>query len=390
MHPYALRRCGSARLTLHCWWRWLTAELTALSSLVESRAVFGQIPQPWQNKRNLLDAELLHIHRPNYHAKGRLRGGGLVRIGAPAISVQEYDVRYDQHGFRNEVDYEQARCIIIGDSVVEAGGVQANELVSYHLADSLQVPVANLGQSHYGPQQELHVLKRFGLPLRPAVCLWVFFEGNDLADVWRYEEMRESWPDSVTEPWHERSFAVNGLRWLRSISRKPTTDRSGVFLSRVGPQRLWFGYAGKPLSARNLDALAATTRVIADAHALCEQNRIHLIVAFAPTKFRVYADYCEFPTPRGGALFDVTIDGWSVNDLPERLANSVNSVSSKIAFLDLTPHLKAAAADGRVVYYPDDTHWSPIGHEVVAEETAALVRSKYEDLLVDDRRELGQ
>jgi hypothetical protein len=58
------------------------------------------------------------------------------------------------------------------------------------VARLLDCTVANLGQSAYGPQQELAVLKRFGASLGPRLCIWTFYEGNDLDDVERYEQLR--------------------------------------------------------------------------------------------------------------------------------------------------------------------------------------------------------
>ena len=45
-----------------------------------------------------------------------------------------------------------------------------------------------LGHSGYGPQQELVVLKRYGLRLHPRTVIWTLFEGNDFSDAERYEE----------------------------------------------------------------------------------------------------------------------------------------------------------------------------------------------------------
>src|SRR5262249_62229414 len=47
--------------------------------------------------------------------------------------------------------------------------------------------VANLGQSGYGTLQELKVLEKVALPLRPRLVAWFFFEGNDLYDDEAYE-----------------------------------------------------------------------------------------------------------------------------------------------------------------------------------------------------------
>jgi hypothetical protein len=38
-----------------------------------------------------------------------------------------------------------------------------------------------------------------------------------------------------------------------------------------------------------------------------------------------------------------------------------------VAFVDTTGTLRAKAADGQLVYYPNDTHVSPLGHEVISQ-----------------------
>jgi hypothetical protein len=50
--------------------------------------------------------------------------------------------------------------------------------------------VVNLGRGAYGPQQELIVLKRYGLAYRPRVVIWQLFEGNDLADARQFSEWK--------------------------------------------------------------------------------------------------------------------------------------------------------------------------------------------------------
>ena len=61
-------------------------------------------------------------------------------------------------------------------------------LATTHLAKLTQKTVANLGQSGYGSQQELVVLKRYALPLHPESVVRVFYEGNDLRDAARYAD----------------------------------------------------------------------------------------------------------------------------------------------------------------------------------------------------------
>ena len=201
----------------------------------------------------------------------------------------------------------------------------------------------------------------------------MFFEGNDLKDVWRYREFVERWPNSVSNYFssRERLFTKNAFEQLRlglrSREESPDFSRSGVFRTAHGTTRLWFGYAGSELSPQDLAALDVTVASLEDAYALCQKQGIALIVVYAPTKFRVYADSCQFEEKS-------VIQNWTVNELPQRLRDRVLKISEAIKFLDLTPEFRNAAGKGALLYYADDTHWSPQGHELAARSISEVLR----------------
>ena len=69
-------------------------ELAVPMGLVDYRHVFGKRVVPWEDTRNLLDPELLHIHRPHLHQKGQTTGGDLsVFLNTPALTVRPYDLK---------------------------------------------------------------------------------------------------------------------------------------------------------------------------------------------------------------------------------------------------------------------------------------------------------
>jgi hypothetical protein len=86
-------------------------ELPVLAGRLDYRRV---LPYPTmkveENRRlNLLDPELLHIHRPHFHDRGRAVGGGIAAaFHYPPLATYDWDVRYDQHGFRNAADHTSA------------------------------------------------------------------------------------------------------------------------------------------------------------------------------------------------------------------------------------------------------------------------------------------
>ena len=299
----------------------------------------------------------------------------------PKTIQRPYDLQYDHNGFRNGVDYVEADCIVIGDSFIEGFHVTDEELHTTQVADTLGISVVNFGQSGYGPQQELLVLQRYGLPLQPKVCLWVFFEGNDLQDALRYKQMLADWPDSVAlySSVVERSFTKNLHWWLSRlmIDQGQRESESGLFLGDGKQTRLWFGYSGSPMSDAKTSALSITEASLSRAFALCQDQGVAMAVIFAPTKYRVYSKLCEFESPS-------RIENWTVNRLPEMLAERVAAISSEIAFYDMTPDLQRVAQQGNLLYFEDDSHWSPQGHRVAAQAICSLLRERFGHLLAPD------
>ena len=118
--------------------------------------------------------------------------------------------------------------------------------------------------------------------------------------------------------------------------------------------------------------LARCVAAIREAAALCEPLGTRLIVAFVPTKLRIYGDLCRFPA--GSAIVTATAD-----ELPGRLKTAVNSIPGKIEFLDLTPTFRDRAARGDLTYFPDDTHWSAEGHARAAEAIARIIARGFGD-----------
>ena len=98
--------------------------------------------------------------------------------------------------------------------------------------------VVNLGRSGYGPEQEIHVLRRFGIPRRPTVCVWSVYEGNDLADIDEYEAQRKRLAEcrrtgrGFDSNFSDRCFTANALgfslrTWIDPLPRRPASQHRG-------------------------------------------------------------------------------------------------------------------------------------------------------------------
>jgi hypothetical protein len=346
-------------------------ELPAMVGMVDYGRLFpsNQI-RPLHSRSNIPDPDLLHRRPAYFHDAGWTKGDLIVSTftrvsSAPAY---HYDVSYDRNGFRNATDLNQAEIAVVGDSFIEGGLVAYDSLMTSVLGRLRKCTVANLGQSQYGPRQERVVLERYAAPLKPRVCVWAFFEGNDLGDIARYDLVKAHWPPRP-EPrsMGDRSFSRNALTaFIRvaGLDKSRYLDflkRSGTIRTPAGTQeRLFFLYPGLPLSADDRTALNKLETILGSASEFCEHEKIRLVVVFIPTKFRVYQDMCTFAV-------DSPCAGWIRNELPETLRSMVARISPGIGYLDLTGPFREQAATRPLLYFADDTHWSPEGHKLAAE-----------------------
>lgn len=345
-------------------------ELCSAVGLVDFRARFAADGfKPQDNPDNVFDRELIHIHRPHLKRSGATRGDLASAFRLPGTPLYPYEVCYDRNGFRNPHDLATADVAVVGDSFVEGALVAAGDTFTEALGRLLGCTVANLGQSAYGPQQELAVLKRHATPLRPGLCLWMFYEGNDLEDLGRYEEMARGAGPGHSTP-RERSFGRNVLtmlaRKLDPVLDPWTPGRApwGTFTGADGREtRIYFSDRGATTPVRERAAMDRLASVLADAAAACRAGGTPLLVAFVPQKFRVYKDFCTFRPDNPCAR-------WGLDDLPDRLRARVEAIGPGVGFLDLTPALSAEAARGRLLYFADDTHWSAEGHRAAARAVA--------------------
>lgn len=338
-------------------------EIPALIHAVDYRTIIGHNSQ-WWPRNNVADPQLIHIRRPYSHLSGSAKGGLIMlryRIPPSDRTNFQWNVRYDRNGFRNARDLNAASVIVIGDSFVEGMTVPDADLTTTRLGRMQDLTVANLGQPGYGPQQELIVLQRYGLPLRPRQVIWMFFEGNDLSDVRQYQQMLKPpgfWSDLMA-----RSFTRNTLQFLYQYIQPSGARISAVVPGPQGKSRVYFSdvdsFSAQPLTGDTLQALDETGRVLGKAFALSAAQGARFMFVFVPDKFRVLQPSARFPK-------ESECGTWRTNDLPERMRDVARRISPAMGFLDLTPDLMAAAKNGSLSYYPDDPHWTPEGHRIAA------------------------
>lgn len=358
-------------------------ESPALLQLIDYRLTFGISSNlAWERPGFEPDRELIYKPKPHYAVKIQFDHGNIGRVLClPPHPTEPFELKYDKNGFRNEEDLRNADVAVIGDSYVESPMMPASQLATTGLAQLTKMTVANLGQSGYGPQQELAVLKRYGLPLHPKTVVWMFYEGNDLLDARGYADtmslLQSRWK-SLDSAW-DRSFTKNSLLWLtQSVQgcipnphEMPQAARTTVVNAEGKEDKLYVkGHSSSvTLTKQELDDLQKVVVVLKEAYQLVQQDGARFMIVFVPHAYRVYRDIFTFQGVRGD------VNRWDLNDLPDRLRSLVGDLSPEIDYVDLTPAFRSAARRNVQVYLPDDTHWTSQGHQVVAEVLAnALTR----------------
>lgn len=96
----------------------------------------------------------------------------------------------DEHGLNNPKGlYSVQRLDIaaVGDSFTHGSCVKAEKNAVGVIRNSYKNTL-NLGYAANGPLMELATLKEFAAPMKPAIVLWFYFEGNDLLNLEKEKE----------------------------------------------------------------------------------------------------------------------------------------------------------------------------------------------------------
>jgi SGNH hydrolase-like domain, acetyltransferase AlgX len=352
----------------------LLLELPAAFGLLDYAQLLSIATGEWRGPATsfVTDSDLLYRRPAHQSWSGRPRSDMAVAWNLPIRAPRQQSFTTDARGFRNRRDLDHADIALVGDSFVEGAYVADDETCAADLERRTGLSVENLGQSGYGTLQELKVVEKVALPLRPRMLLWFFFEGNDLYDDQSYENglayLRTHGTFAAASRWRpewrhfrEASFTVTGFRLLRRIADPllPNAPPSFGWFDRSNAHTQLFFYADAALHWSDFERqrFEKTKAAFLRGRALCAAQGIHMVIVFIPTKFRVYGDLCRFP-PESPCL------SWHVWRLADELTDFCRR--QRIAFFDLTDAMQRAAASGDVLYAPEDSHWSAEGHRFVA------------------------
>ena len=325
------------------------------------------------------DSELSFRRIPELQWSERWRGDVEKTYGIPPDTHKQVSFTYDQWGYRNADDMEQADVVLLGDSFVEGHNVSDHETVAANLQSQLGKPVANLGIAGYGTLQELRVLKGDATQRQPKAVVWFLFEGNDLYDDQGFENAILAEPSAPTpilsgggkqKSWTERSFTSAIFKRVRYWSNPviPRRPPYWAYLS-VGQQEreivYFYDYGAVAWTEYEQDRWAITKDALLEGARYADEQGIELIIAYVPTKYRVYQDFIELP--EGSEMAE-----WSVWPLPEIFGKFC--ADADLTCVDLTPPLIEHTRANQNPYFHTDTHWSTAGAAAVAAIVADMLR----------------
>ena len=184
-------------------------------------------PQGWRTS----DATLRFRYKPYVQWEGWFLGD---QTHWDAREKRFVQYRMDHNGFRNKADLQTADIVCVGDSFTVSGsrGEKTYPAILSHLTG---YDVANLGRGSYSAQQELEVLRRYALPLKPKVLIWQVFEGNDLEETASYQDWRDGQQRSAVRKAH-RKYKIAFKQLLNRSIILRTLRR--IFM----PSKMQFGY----------------------------------------------------------------------------------------------------------------------------------------------------
>ena len=304
----------------------------------------------------------------------RLRPGAQTRFTTSEFSAS---IAINDQGVRDERPIGpkprgERRIVVLGDSLVLSVLVDPELTFTALLEQRLNTTapagqryrVINAGVQGYGPIEELLFFRTVVRHFEPDVVLVGLFVGNDAEEAVISEPKLRGDQRPLTES--VREDMVVGLRRLvrRSMVLQVLRLRATAVAERLRPRRMALepplqSYAASP-APRIARGIEITTRTVDEIAAEAAAVGARTGILLMPARFQVddadYGRLREIVRQAGGELIR--------DAATERFSDAFRSLP--LPWLDLLPALRRALP-GPHLFYLETVHFTPRGHEVVAE-----------------------
>jgi lysophospholipase L1-like esterase len=314
-------------------------------------------------------------------------------------------VRQNRFGFRGP-DYDftrtsKKRIAVLGDSLTWGFGVDNSELFTHFMERKSKIPieVLNLAVSGYGTDQELLVWRSMGYKWQPDVVLLVVTVANDFQDIrdkvgYGHHKPLFVWSDkkrlellnvpvpAPQAPWYTpgapRSLKDHAV--LRGIVRHSAAakvliahflgwrplriflESNAIVPFRIDAYEDEFPIYQYPFGPGLAAGVELFSHLLAALKAETAAHGARLILVVVPTATQVYPRFWKQVIQR------LKVRPGSQVDL-EAANREVLTQAARhgLPVIDLLPGLRQAGSQNPNLYFPFNLHWTPAGHQVVAE-----------------------
>ncbi len=324
-----------------------------------------------------------------------------------------YSLTTDAWGFRNPSLREQYDVIVLGDSFAEGNRVTDTDAWPAILARRSGYTVYNLGMSGSDPPDYLEALKSFGVKLSPHVIVCMIYEGNDFRGKGALNQ-----PAGDATHYHTRKQGLLKTSPVRLalnqliIDRLSYTDRDNhpeprpmeqtpfylpdnlaavKWLPVAVPDNEAAKYYTFPLKLlvshyfdqdafQRSPGFKTAALAIREMKAIADKTGSRLVIAYAPDKAHVilpllqerhlesavrnYLSLSLANLPEAAVTFSTLLD--HIDGEEKAIKKYCQDLG--IDFISTTAELQARTAAGNQAYFTYDMHWTPVGHQLVAEK----------------------
>lgn len=283
------------------------------------------------------------------------------------VSLGYADAGFRDDGLGDETS-GQPFGVVIGDSYASCASVEMEECWVELTERQVHQDWANLGVVGYGPQQELGMLAKYGLPLQPKLVVWVFF-ANDLSDAWRFDQFGSGgfkqgkfWQNPLRSWLAHNSalYTIGSFFWYNRSLFYNLAQADGVTVPRDSNLIWWLTNTDLDIP-EVAEGLALTQQSILEARrqTLAADPNAQFIVLILPFREQVYAPAALQPR---------------LDHLNHTLAGFCRQ--HNLVCLDLTPALREKAGiEASSIYFNQDIHLTARGNQIVAELLVKTVNS---------------
>jgi SGNH hydrolase-like domain, acetyltransferase AlgX len=318
----------------------------------------------------------------------------------------ECELHTDARGYRNQGAGDAFEIVAIGDSFTEGSGVSDQHPWPTRLASMRKTSVYNAGMSGYDPLHYREALRETALSLRPKIVICMIYEGNDFRSAKTDAKRSRPSMSKRFKAYMKQSpiltsiddLLINTFGPIRANAPIPDTNAINWMPLSIPPGPSAKRYAFAPKQMRDMYESRERfsqdkhwlnpRKQIADMNELCQKAGISFVLVFAPTKAHVtlplVADRVSAEQFRDFLALRKKKTLPAPEEFKERLMTNLDAreqvvgdwcMREGIPFVTLTMPLREAAQAGTQVYYTYDQHWTPKGHDIVAQTLADFLRS---------------